>query len=274
MKYHAGQNGHAGRVAGGSPRCASESWRSAPAPRAPCPRWSRPRLAAPCCAAWETMLTKEYSRFASPARLRAGRARLLAVALPVCWARALLLLLVCGSRLRLARLCRESRCPSPRSAPVAAARRARLRRWRASQASRPFATLRASRYALRHSGSALSARCFALPRPPRFARSFRALRAQFAPVSRSRTARKRFTTRAQRVEFHALFAPRLRRGKKASPSSRPPLRLFARLTSLRENPRIRQLRPAVPVRIIVDPQANDYNKKQYHKLHFDTNFAR
>lgn len=192
------------------------------------------------------MLDKEYSRFASPARLRAGRARLLAIALPVCWARALLLLLVCGSRLRLARLCRGSRCPSPRSSPVAAARRARLRRWRASQASRPFATLRASRYALRHSGSALGARCFALTRPPRFARSFRALRAQFADAPRPQTPRQRFTSRASRVGSHARFAARLRRSKKASPSSRPALRLFARLTSLREHSRGWQLRPAMP----------------------------
>lgn len=220
------------------------------------------------------MLAKGYSRFASPARLRAGRARLLAIALPVCWARALLLLLVCGSRLRLARLCRGSRCPSPRSAPVAAARRARLRRWRASQASRPFATLRASGFALRRSGSALAARVFALARPAPFGRCLGSLRSQFADAPRPQPSRQRSTARGWRVEFHALFAPRLRRSKKASPSSRPPLRLFARLTSLRENPRIRQLRPAVPVSIIVEPQANDYNKKQYHELHFVTSFTR
>lgn len=174
------------------------------------------------------MLTKEYSRFASPARLRAGRARLLAIALPVCWARALLLLLVCGSRLRLARLCRGSRCPLPRSAPVAVARCARLRRWRASQASRPFATLRASGFALRHSGSALAARVFALARPAPFGRCLGSLRSQFEDAPRPQPTRQRSTARGWRVVSPALRAPRLCRRKKAPPSSRPPLRLFAR----------------------------------------------
>ena len=222
----------------------------------------------------QTKRSPKNSRFAYPARLRVGRARLSAVAVPVCWARALLLLLVCSSRLCLARLCRVSRCPSPRSAPVAVARRARLRRWRASQASRPFATLRASRYALRHSGSALGARCFALPRLPRFARSFRALRAQVATVSRSRPTRKRFTARARRVEFHVRFASQLGRRKKAPPSSRSALRLFPRPTWLREHSRKRQLRPAAPAGLMVQPPSDNHNQNKYKNLHFVTSFTR
>lgn len=192
----------------------------------------------------------------------------MAIAVPVCWARALLLLLVCSSRLCLARLCRVSRCPSPRSAPVAVARRARLRRWRASQASRPFATLRASRYALRHSGSALGARCFALPRLPRFARSFRALRAQVATVSRSRPTRTRFTARARRVDFHVRFAPRLGQRKRAPPSSRSALRPFPWPMSRSANSRHKISRATVPVCKIIQPEANNDNKNRYHEHHF------
>lgn len=200
---------------------------------------------------------KAHKITAASAGLRASALRVRGCWLPRCPpldARENMYQHLCCSRLCLARLCRGSRCPSPRSAPVAAARRARLRRSRASQASRPFASLRASRFALRQCGSALDARCFALTRPPRFARSFRALRAQFATVSRSRTARQRFTSRAKRIEFHARFAARLRRSKKASPSSRSALRLFARLTSLREHSQRWQLRPTVPVCIIIQPE--------------------
>ena len=143
-------------------------------------------------------------------------------------ARALLLQLMCSSRLCRAPLTRWAVLPSSTFAPVAAARRARLRRSRASQAARPFAKLRASRFALRQRGSARGARCFALTRNPRFARSFRALRARFATVLRSRTARQRFTSRASRVEFHAAFFPRHGRGKKASPSLCTAQRLFTR----------------------------------------------
>ena len=192
----------------------------------------------------------------------------------MCWARALLLLLVCSSRPSRAPTARCAVLPSSTFAPVAAARRARLRRSRTSQASCPFATLRAPCFARRQRGSAPTARCFALTRPAPFGHGLSALRAQFVNASRPRPSRKRGTARHWRGVFHVRVAFCLGRRKKATPSARTAHRLFPRPMSKSEHSRMRQLRPAAPAGLMVQPPSDNHNQNKYKNLHFVTSFTR